>query len=381
MVNDHVTELDRNLERDKAEREKRRQAIAVNAKRRAAIDAQGRRLRDTFEAVYAWPGQARARGEKPSPQGFFAWAGTWVELGISLQSLASMHQRLEFALERVQAGGPSELEYAARMLLLAMDGSQQQIAKALEKVHSDPGAQRSILWLPWICDCLWWPEAGGCADLPDGITRQDMEKAEAAFGGGPISKDEIGEPIPYPPRDAAQLRTLIEQRFVTVRMTGMALAGRASGASVREICEFGRDLKLRGFPAEPEKPPGGWTGDTERIALDKFRHWLDEYLCTNPGAHTAEESRADATIWYHGERSYSTDGTTPVVVTNEQHNFLTAFLDKDAALDTAALTKAGVSNVSRVTKALQKRFPIALRKPTAKGEGYYIRVRSRVATK
>jgi hypothetical protein len=84
------------------------------------------------------------------------------------------------------------------------------------------------------------------------------------------------------------------------------------------------------------------------------------------------------TIWYHGERSYSIDRLNPVTVTIEENSLLTLFVERDAALDTATLTrKSGVTNVSRVMGQLAKKFPGAMRNPgrKGKGEGYYASVR------
>ncbi len=86
-------------------------------------------------------------------------------------------------------------------------------------------------------------------------------------------------------------------------------------------------------------------------------------------------------VWYHGEQSYSADGCTPVNLSPEQHNILVAFLDRDIALDTAALTKAGANNVTKVVKSIEERFPGTVRRPKNKGEGYFIRVRTKTATK
>jgi hypothetical protein len=85
------------------------------------------------------------------------------------------------------------------------------------------------------------------------------------------------------------------------------------------------------------------------------------------------------TIWYHGGRSYSTDGLTPIIVSNEQHNVLQQFLDLNIALDTKSLEKAGVSNVSTVVTKIANQFRSdAVRRPgpNGKGDGFHIRVRS-----
>jgi hypothetical protein len=85
-------------------------------------------------------------------------------------------------------------------------------------------------------------------------------------------------------------------------------------------------------------------------------------------------------IWSHGNRSYSTDQKTPILVSAEQHNTLTAFLDKNEAKDTKTLEKAGVSNVTTVMNAIAEKFPGAVRRPGSKGEGYFVRVRTLPAT-
>jgi hypothetical protein len=98
-------------------------------------------------------------------------------------------------------------------------------------------------------------------------------------------------------------------------------------------------------------------------------------------ASTAPRRRARrkklATVWYHGDRSYSTDGHAPVIVPAEQHNALKAFLDSEVARSTKHLENAGVSNVTKVMKILAKKFPGSGRGPKDKGDGYYIRVRTK----
>lgn len=85
------------------------------------------------------------------------------------------------------------------------------------------------------------------------------------------------------------------------------------------------------------------------------------------------------TIWYHGERSYSLDGTTPEVVGEEMHNLLRAFLDHDRSLATKALT--GVSNPATAVTNVERMFgPGPVTRPKSRGRkkgGYYIRVRSK----
>jgi hypothetical protein len=111
------------------------------------------------------------------------------------------------------------------------------------------------------------------------------------------------------------------------------------------------------------------------------------------------ESRPDAigapnksdrpTIIYHGQqgadiesqtKGYSSDGLSPVVVTDEEHKILQAFMQANTALCTRDIeAKTGVSNVSRIVKSLankyNQRFSPAIRRPASKGHGYHIRVR------
>lgn len=54
-------------------------------------------------------------------------------------------------------------------------------------------------------------------------------------------------------------------------------------------------------------------------------------------------------------------------------------LDSVVALDTAALTKEGANNVTKVVQAIDARVPGTVRRPKRKGEGYFIRVRSKLA--
>lgn len=90
----------------------------------------------------------------------------------------------------------------------------------------------------------------------------------------------------------------------------------------------------------------------------------------------------EAVVWFHGEKSYSTDGKSPVTVSREQHNILQAFLNKDIAIDTPTLGKSGVNNVSAVITKLRERFgEKAVPRPKRKGDGYRIIVRSLRKTK
>jgi hypothetical protein len=93
-----------------------------------------------------------------------------------------------------------------------------------------------------------------------------------------------------------------------------------------------------------------------------------------------DQRSVQPTVWYHGGHSYSRDGLRPVKVSNEMHNVLKPFLDGNIAINTKELQKSGVSNVASVIDKLVKKFgespdgPIC--RPAAKGDGYFIRVRS-----
>jgi hypothetical protein len=84
------------------------------------------------------------------------------------------------------------------------------------------------------------------------------------------------------------------------------------------------------------------------------------------------------TVWFHGGRSYSTNGCAPVSVPAELHNVLKLFLDGDEARTTKELGK-DVSNPTRVIDKIVKKFGAAIvRRPVKgqKGDGYFIDVRS-----
>jgi hypothetical protein len=86
------------------------------------------------------------------------------------------------------------------------------------------------------------------------------------------------------------------------------------------------------------------------------------------------------TIWYHGEQSYSKDRKRPVAVSDDMHNILKQFLDRDLALTTKQLQKGSphfyISNVATVIKKLETQFGTqAICRPVKKGAGYCIRVR------
>ncbi len=110
-------------------------------------------------------------------------------------------------------------------------------------------------------------------------------------------------------------------------------------------------------------------GERPRQAPDSIQNGLQQFC--------------PPTIWHHAPEQYSTDGKTPMKVSPEHDNILTAFLDRELAMDTKQLeVRSGCTNVSRAIKALKKAcggiFSGAIRTPAGgrRGTGgYYIRVR------
>lgn len=89
-----------------------------------------------------------------------------------------------------------------------------------------------------------------------------------------------------------------------------------------------------------------------------------------------------ATIWCHGENSYSIDGLIPFCVSKDLHAILQVFLNKELSLTTRVLQrKAGVNNAAKSMKKLvdfhDGLFAAAVRLPEGeKGDGYFVRVTS-----
>lgn len=86
-----------------------------------------------------------------------------------------------------------------------------------------------------------------------------------------------------------------------------------------------------------------------------------------------------AVIYHNGNNSYALAGGSPVVVTQEEHQVLTAFRDAKAALSTKNLEKTA-ANISRIMYRLAEKFPRSVRFPARKGEGYFVDVRTAVFT-
>lgn len=93
-----------------------------------------------------------------------------------------------------------------------------------------------------------------------------------------------------------------------------------------------------------------------------------------PAEDLPSEELSSVTVWHQGGKSYSLSKGRPIVVSTEEHNVLTAFLNNCRALDTKELQKFA-ANPSRVVAQLEKKFPGSVQKPSRKGEGYIIQVR------
>jgi hypothetical protein len=103
---------------------------------------------------------------------------------------------------------------------------------------------------------------------------------------------------------------------------------------------------------------------------------------TAPAVKSEAAPAAFATIYYHGERGYSIDGRTPVVISYGAHAILQIFLQKQTAMTRAELEEAsGYCNAPIIIGRLQRsncgRFRPAVARPGTKSNGgYFIRVQS-----
>jgi hypothetical protein len=138
---------------------------------------------------------------------------------------------------------------------------------------------------------------------------------------------------------------------------------------ILEACaEAKRAVERGGLPGTPYEAVAKNQILQARDALTELFEPLQE--CQEP-------SEEPATIWFHGEVSYSRDKLTPVCVSPEQHNLLKKFLDGDQAFTTKTLTGEGVSNVADVVNKLEETFGRApIHRHKKKGHGYYLRVRT-----
>ncbi len=122
--------------------------------------------------------------------------------------------------------------------------------------------------------------------------------------------------------------------------------------------------------------------DTLRIAADSPAMEQPPAVAAKPTLEQTQPPAAEPpTIWFHGERQYSTDRMTPLKVSEEHDSILQSFLESQAAMETQDLTdKAGVTNPSRAIRALAEWndgiFKAAMRIPDGKAKGgYFVRVK------
>jgi hypothetical protein len=123
-------------------------------------------------------------------------------------------------------------------------------------------------------------------------------------------------------------------------------------------------------PGTTGRPPIGY------INVNPFTASAQAIDLARPPDRPPAPAAAPVTVYRQGERSYALADRPPVCVSVEEDNILRAFLGTDRALDTRALRNAGCENVSRVIGRLETHFPGAVRRPGARGEGYYLRVRN-----
>lgn len=116
-----------------------------------------------------------------------------------------------------------------------------------------------------------------------------------------------------------------------------------------------------------------------RVQTDKLASSKEHEQADEPAFLTPMEKLK--TIWSHGEKSYSTDGSTPKTVSREADNILFAFAKYKRSMQTRELEQTGTGNVTRAMDAIEARFPGSIRWPDNKGEGYFIDVRSAVPKK
>jgi hypothetical protein len=171
-----------------------------------------------------------------------------------------------------------------------------------------------------------------------------------------------------------------------------------AGERLLEWVECAREVAEEEAALRAKAAPGEEGGHALNLAPEEFRlemtPRLREILAKvarsalgNADALEAERAKearwllgqvppAEPCIWYHGGRSYSSDGLSPRVVSAERHNLLQRFLDRDQALTTSDL-KDVVDNPSAVIEKLIGQFGGgAIRKPRSKGDGYFIRAYS-----
>jgi hypothetical protein len=183
--------------------------------------------------------------------------------------------------------------------------------------------------------------------------------------------------LPQPADDQAEERDLLSQIYPNdPQEVEQALAkGRGSAAAwANEQCWGPNWIYLREALATH-------CGITPAQAMRMT--WDEIAIALRPAVEKRAEveKKRPPTIWSHSGQSYSVDGFTPIGVSNEIHQVLKLFLDRNEAISTKSLGTA-VNNVSAVvTKIENKLGSGAVRRPKEKGDGYFIRVRTATTPK
>jgi hypothetical protein len=171
-----------------------------------------------------------------------------------------------------------------------------------------------------------------------------------------------------------------------LRFLDQAARGPAEPRSIDPRFQVMIDDALRWLNAAERRLSEAEQGPAKMVPVEKeyqgesgLRNFVDalaEKWAEQSAKH--DEEKEPPTIWSHGERSYSTDGRMPILVSDEQDNILQCFLERDIALDTDGLTnKSGTVNVTTAISRIVEKFGEgAIRRPKKKGDGYFIRVRT-----
>jgi hypothetical protein len=353
---------------------------------------QRQRLADAFDLACSFPAEENMQGRKPCPDGFRRWAERFLAVGAVLRDCDAAIGGMRLAerlREAAASDAPAPMKFACALLLLAFEGHADPVASSLASANGDAELRQFVLWLPFVLDNLWNPSPGEdglirVALSPDGTSRAENQKAERGFGWRPcgLPTDPPDPPLlDTPEKILSRCEAIQRQQAEFARKAARGVRTDASGAFVAYL----RGELGDAYPLPTLEPL--WNA-AQALNLGNVPPWRGEPQ-TGPEAFEALTALADwcrrqivgptgdpATVWYHGGRSYSADRKTPRLVPAEQHNALSAFLDRDEALDTKALANAGVSNVSAVMGKLASQFGNSVRLPENKGDGYFIRVRT-----
>jgi hypothetical protein len=382
------------LSEAESRREQEAEALRIEAERARRLSehkALRTKLADAFEFALRFPDEEKKQGRKPCQDSFPRWAERFLTVGTVMRECDTAIESLRL-VERLRAvaerPAPAAMKYACAVLLVASHGRADAVASALDSANGDGELRRFVLWLPFILDNLWPPFPGNdgltrVALCPDETSWEEHQQAGRAFGweSAGLPPDQPASPLlDTPDKILSHCEAIREQQanFAKEAARGVrtdtpeALRAFLFGEfgdtyhlpSLEPLWKAAQALNLGDVPPWPGEPQ---SGQETFEALAALANWCRLQSAKQAGA---------ATVWHHGDRSYSTDGQTPFLVSPEQHNALNAFLDRDQALETKALEKKGISNVADVMRKLARRFGGAVRLPASKGEGYFVRVRT-----